>query len=386
MDDDASRFRRLRSLGEMVRRLGLPSALLWGTARAISMASADRWRLIRYRFVAQPVAAGPLAPEGRRSALVIRRVDAGDSLVAQFPRPPAVIAERFRMGAVCLAAEIDGRFAGFLWIKESHYPEDEVRCVYRIEPAADAVWDFDVYIEPAFRFGRTFARLWDAANAWLRERGYRWSSAESRLSIPIRLPRTDAWARASSAQRRSSGWAAPRSRFSIGHRLCMSAGAMSRPRHFGCGRRPPGSPIQCGCSSRMPAVDERFDLTPRIDRACRRAAAGSAGSHRGWYNCVVRDAGVRCRSLCARTARYGLERQDRVAFYLDKRFETVVAIFGDGGRRRRLRAGQPAAEGRAGRATSCATATCGCSSRRPSASTLLADDARDVPGPATTSS
>lgn len=175
MDDDASRFRRLRSLGEMVRRLGLPSALLWGTARAISMASADRWRLIRYRFVAQPVAAGPLAPEGRRSALVIRRVDAGDSLVAQFPRPPAVIAERFRMGAVCLAAEIDGRFAGFLWIKESQYPEDEVRCVYRIEPAADAVWDFDVYIEPAFRFGRTFARLWDAANAWLRERGYRWS-------------------------------------------------------------------------------------------------------------------------------------------------------------------------------------------------------------------
>lgn len=79
------------------------------------------------------------------------------------------------MGAVCLAAENRDRFIGFIWLKEVEYPEDEVRCNYLLEPRGVSAWDFDVYIDPAFRFGRTFVRLWDCANAWLRERGYRWS-------------------------------------------------------------------------------------------------------------------------------------------------------------------------------------------------------------------
>ena len=124
---------------------------------------------------------------------------------------------------------------------------------------------------------------------------------------------------------------------------------MSRLRHFGCGRRPPGSPIQCGCSSRMPAVYERFDLTPRIDRACRRATAGSAGSHRGWYNCVVRDAGVRCRSLCARTARYGARAPGPRRCVPGQALRNRDRNVRHGGRGRRLRAGQSAAQAGAGR-------------------------------------
>jgi GNAT superfamily N-acetyltransferase len=175
MREAASNFRRLRSLNAMVRRLGLSSGLLWAASRTVSIASTDRFRILRYCFVAQPVPDFPLAPENRASAIHIRRVEAGDPLVAQFPRPSDVIADRFRMGAVCLAAETHDRFVGFLWIKESQYPEDEVRCHYVLEPSTGAVWDFDVYIDPAFRFGRTFARLWDTANTWLRERGYRWT-------------------------------------------------------------------------------------------------------------------------------------------------------------------------------------------------------------------
>lgn len=148
---------------------------MWVLSRIISIASRHRWRLHRYYFVAQPVADAPLAPTERTSAIAIRMVEADDALAAQFPRPSEVIAFRYAMGAQCLAAETQHKFIGFIWLKERCYPEDEVRCFYVIEPSCDAVWDFDVYIEPAYRVGRTFARLWDGAHAWMRQRGYRWS-------------------------------------------------------------------------------------------------------------------------------------------------------------------------------------------------------------------
>ena len=171
---------KLRSFIDAVERLGVANALLWALDRILCISSRNRWQIHRYRFVAQPVAVSDLSSAPRTTSIVIRRVYAGDLLVRQFPRPPEVIAQRYRMGAMCLAAEKQGTFVGFLWIKESQYPEDEVRCIYVLEPAGAAVWDFDVHIEPHFRLGRTFARLWDAANAWLREHDYRWSM--SRIS------------------------------------------------------------------------------------------------------------------------------------------------------------------------------------------------------------
>jgi GNAT superfamily N-acetyltransferase len=151
------------------------NAFLWKAARAVSLLSGGTCRIQRYYFVAQPVSASALVAESSGRAIVIRRVDADDPLVAQFPRPQEVIAARFRMGAVCFAAEREGQFIGFAWLKEDQYSEDEVRCLFLLDPVEHAAWDFDVYIDPAFRFGRTFARLWDHVNQWLRERGYRWS-------------------------------------------------------------------------------------------------------------------------------------------------------------------------------------------------------------------
>ena len=141
----------------------------------MSVATADRCRIYRYYIVAQPVARAPLARKSSNTTIEIRRVEAGDPLVAQFPRPGDVIAKRFQMGAICIAAEQGGRFVGFIWLKGSEYPEDEVRCHYVMEPSTHAAWDFDVYIEPAFRFGRTFARLWDNAHTWLRDHDYQWT-------------------------------------------------------------------------------------------------------------------------------------------------------------------------------------------------------------------
>jgi GNAT superfamily N-acetyltransferase len=164
---------QLASLRDAVRRLGARDGLLFAVATVLARVSGGRVRLYRYVFVAQPVAA-PLA-NLRKTTEAVRPINAGDALVAQFPRPAHVIAERFRMGAHCFGAERAGRFAGFLWLKESRYPEDEVRCLYVLEPTDGAVWDFDVHVEPDFRLGRTFVRLWDHANAWMRERGYRWT-------------------------------------------------------------------------------------------------------------------------------------------------------------------------------------------------------------------
>jgi hypothetical protein len=166
---------RLDSFKQAVRRIGIVNAMLWATARGVALASSGRCVVHRYYFVAQPVPDKPTVASGRAPGIVIRLVDPSDPLVKQFPRPPNVIASRFRMKAHCLAAEKDGRFAGFIWLKEREYPEDEVRCVYRLDPVGNPVWDFDVHIEPAFRYGRTFIRLWEAANAWMRERNHCWT-------------------------------------------------------------------------------------------------------------------------------------------------------------------------------------------------------------------
>src|SRR5690606_27821891 len=54
------------------------------------------------------------------------------------------------------------------------------RCDFRLEPAELAAWDFDIYVAPEHRMGRTFARLWEGANSYLRARGVEWSM--SRIS------------------------------------------------------------------------------------------------------------------------------------------------------------------------------------------------------------
>lgn len=162
------------------------TAATYATARLLEIATRGTVRVIAYRFVAQPVPECGEPLPARAGTIELRRLQADDPLVAQFPRPPAVIARRFRVGAQCLAAAKGGKLIGFLWFKESEYDEDEVRCRYRFDPNT-AVWDFDVYIDPDFRFGRLFARLWDYAHRELRARGYRWTVSRISAFNPASL-------------------------------------------------------------------------------------------------------------------------------------------------------------------------------------------------------
>lgn len=165
----------LRPLLAATSELGAVNGLLYLTGRFLQRISRGHWRLIRYHIVAQQIPV-EFEPTCRPSAgSQVRKVGPGDSLTGAFPRPPEVIAWRYREGAVCLAAEVKGQFAGFLWFVRDHYDEDEVHCRFILADAHCCVWDFDVHVEPQFRLGRTFSRLWDAANERLSGQGIRWS-------------------------------------------------------------------------------------------------------------------------------------------------------------------------------------------------------------------
>lgn len=161
------------SLRRTFRQLGAADALLYYLSEVMLRASGRRARVVRYYIVAQPVAAAATAPSAQ-SSLIVTQLRPGDCALATLPRAASVIEARFANGDVCLAVFSKGVLAGFLWLAFGTYEEDEVRCRYQLLDPRLA-WDYDVHIEPAFRMGRSLARLWGAANDLLRSVGVRWS-------------------------------------------------------------------------------------------------------------------------------------------------------------------------------------------------------------------
>lgn len=165
----------LSRVGDTLKTLGWANGLLYFVARTLQKLSTGKVFIIRYIFVAQPVPDAGRRGSHDRLVRGVRQVDANDPIVRDFPRPARVIARRFRAGATCFVAESRDRFAGFLWFQHNAYEEDEVRCRYELYPPERCVWDYDVYVEPEFRMGRTFSRLWQAGNAHLAEGKIEWS-------------------------------------------------------------------------------------------------------------------------------------------------------------------------------------------------------------------
>lgn len=158
-----------------IRTLGFTNGMLYLLGRSMQKLSRGNCRLIRYYLVAQPVPANsvPVCKPSDNDVVAVAR--SSDPVTAFFPRPPHVIASRFARQHNCLFATSKGVFSGFLWYANDFYEEDEVHCRFVIDQPAEGVWDFDVHVEPRFRLGRTFARLWDAANMRLSEQGIKWS-------------------------------------------------------------------------------------------------------------------------------------------------------------------------------------------------------------------
>jgi GNAT superfamily N-acetyltransferase len=151
----------------------LTDRLLYYMSRALARLTGGKARIVRYYFVAQRIPERPLAAV--RGPMRFYTAEPEDVSIRQALRPEPVISHRFASGACCFAAVSGAELAGFIWIKEGEYLEDEVRCTYGWRPAEQAAWDFDVYVAPSFRGTRVFARLWEYANQFLRARGYQWT-------------------------------------------------------------------------------------------------------------------------------------------------------------------------------------------------------------------
>lgn len=173
---------RIDELRQMLKQWGGFNVCLFLLNKLLVAASRGSFRIYRYYFIAQPVAKAALCRPGKSRKIEIGLIHEQDEIVRQFPRPAAAIEARFKQGAKCLVALKDQHFIGFLWLVLSsyHYQEDEVRARYIPLPSKQAAWDFDVYVAPDFRLGRTFLRLWEEANRILAENGILWSC--SRIS------------------------------------------------------------------------------------------------------------------------------------------------------------------------------------------------------------
>ncbi|MET0323524.1 MAG: hypothetical protein ABW069_22630 [Duganella sp.] len=174
----------LRQFTRTVAQLGWCDTALYWLARRMAHASAGRWTIYRYRYVAQYL--GDTCLPGRRGADIDIRFHDAQAPLPGCPRPAPVIAARHAQGAQCLAAWRQRHLAGMLWLIDHGYQEDEVRARYRLA-SPHACWDFDVWVHPDERLGLTFARLWDTARQHLRARGVRWSCSRISAFNPASL-------------------------------------------------------------------------------------------------------------------------------------------------------------------------------------------------------
>ncbi|MET0266190.1 MAG: hypothetical protein ABW202_11290 [Duganella sp.] len=176
-------------LRQTLLQLGWFDACLYWLGRLLIRASGGRWSLHRYRYVAQYIGPQPLLgahARGRGRDIAIHLHAAPYPVSVPWPRPPSAIASRHAQGAYSLVALRHGKLAGFLWLIDAAYQEDEVRARFCLA-GAEACWDFDVWVDPEERLGMVFARLWEAARVLLRARGVRWSCSRISAFNPASL-------------------------------------------------------------------------------------------------------------------------------------------------------------------------------------------------------
>jgi hypothetical protein len=135
----------------------------------------------RYQFLALPTNATIPSPRRLGKDIQTRRLARTEMTHLGPPRPAEVIHSRLEQGSWSLGAFKNEQLLGFIWLQYSSYLEDEVRCRYILPSSGDCAWDYDLYIDPAFRNSAAFLKLWKDVLAQLSEAGKRWSL--SRVSV-----------------------------------------------------------------------------------------------------------------------------------------------------------------------------------------------------------
>ena len=177
----AKRTSLLDAVFEAARNWGIFATCVYALDRLFARTSGGRVRVHYYQVELQPVPKSALLPPHRGRKFEIRELESTDPAHQTGPRPAAALAARYAQGSRCLGAFLKNQFVGYLWLQFHMYREDEVRCHFVLLPADRVAWDFDVYLDPAFRGTFLFARLWDAAFELLRARDISWTA--SRISV-----------------------------------------------------------------------------------------------------------------------------------------------------------------------------------------------------------
>jgi GNAT superfamily N-acetyltransferase len=168
-------------------QLGAVIGALYLLHRLATAVSGGRAAVVPYALMAQPVGGLSLEPMSPSPSVVFVRPQATDSRLADMPRPLSVLRRRLGSGDECHAAYSKGEFAGMIWIARGRYEEDEVRCTYVLDDRDAAVWDYDVYVAPRYRLGRTMSRLWHHVDGYLAAQGVRWTLSRISLFNPASL-------------------------------------------------------------------------------------------------------------------------------------------------------------------------------------------------------
>lgn len=163
--------RWMKSVPADIRAMGAAGWLVYATNRALRLLSWGQVGLSVLRFYAQPVPEKELLHKPANDSIRVDLIDRDTVPEPAFDRPLGAVPRRFDDGSVCIAALKGDELAGFMWLQPGVLRERIVRCRFHALPSDRVEWDYDFYIHPRYRFGRLFARLWDAAFFHLRGRG-----------------------------------------------------------------------------------------------------------------------------------------------------------------------------------------------------------------------
>jgi hypothetical protein len=155
---------------EIIKNFGVLNGFLYLLGTLLKRLKINSVDIIKYYILVQPVQ-DQILPAGRGKDIEIKEVKYDSSEKSDFPRPFVTINWRYESGSICLAAYKKQKFAAYLWLAKDMYQEDTVRCDYYLYPEGKIFWDYDVYVVPKYRYGFTFAKLWEAANSYIKKEG-----------------------------------------------------------------------------------------------------------------------------------------------------------------------------------------------------------------------
>lgn len=161
-----------RSALRDLRRLGFVGSAAYYIPRAVARVSRGRCTIFPIAFYAVPVPTDELVRD-TGTGITVKALSHDSIPESKFGRPDGVVAQRFAAGHTCIGAANGSDLMGFMWISLDDVEERLVRCVFEPGPKGQVAWDYDFFIAPRYRLGRTFARLWDGARSYLTECGVR---------------------------------------------------------------------------------------------------------------------------------------------------------------------------------------------------------------------